>query len=376
MTPQTPTVADPQMRSSLDDYLRVAAPHIPPALVSSDELSRIRSVAQGLPPASMILESRLDCAEPQADFLPRFAFRDGSAQSLRHDIDHVWPVAPPGVGRPWDTVRGVCLDWTEPHSAFADPIKSLWFEFDLIGNDDMMPVPCLFLDLATGHEPDAGLIEWVVGAGGQRSSDGVSACLASLPEGGRLFSFGVMLGRSESATRLCLSGIEPRDVLQYLEEIGWAGPTERAATLLDLVSPHADRIGLALDVGEAVLPNLGLEGYVDGRVRQTAARWSRALDHLTRHKVCAEAKRDATLAWPGYQNERQRDWPENLRALSRQASDSVVSVFVRRISHIKGVVRPDGRMQLKAYLEFMHHWLQPGSGEGRFKLDERFPVHG
>ena len=84
-------------------------------------------------------------------------------------------------------------------------------------------------------------------------------------------------------------------------------------------------------------------------------------DRLVDMGACLPAKRDALLAWPGGFHERANPeaWPEDLRARARSAGESVVSMFMRWLYHIKLVHVPDRPIEAKAYLAVRQAWITP-----------------
>lgn len=352
------------MNWSMEEYVRLAAPHLHPELVSPDEMARIVEIARLLPPVSSIFECRLGTEAAQADFLLRFTPDDGSRQRL---LDHVEPMAlagDRGHRHFWQALRDFCLAWMEPGSLLDHEIAAVWLELDLFGTQGRIPAPCFFFDFAdhaeAREEATQAILSLLFSAplpGSTRRS--IARCLESLPPGGRLFSVGTMFNRGPDAIRLCLSHLPAHHLVPYLAAIGWEGPREELDSVLARLADDADHVALAVDVGERVFSTIGVEFHIEGETARRKVRWKRFLERLVAEGHCVPAKRDAVLAWLGHLHARSAPeaWPRNLRALSAMAGPDVLSTFLRQVSHVKVVYDAGRPLQAKAYLELMHRWL-------------------
>ncbi|HZI02816.1 MAG TPA: hypothetical protein VEZ71_02275, partial [Archangium sp.] len=76
------------MAAALNEYLRLAEPHLSPRLISPTALADIERIARLLPPVSASgFECRLGREEAQADFGVRFLATDGSRAVLAGRAD-------------------------------------------------------------------------------------------------------------------------------------------------------------------------------------------------------------------------------------------------------------------------------------------------
>ena len=85
-------------------------------------------------------------------------------------------------------------------------------------------------------------------------------------------------------------------------------------------------------------------------------RWLEIFERLVKAGLCAPEKRDAALAWSGYDTFRTapETWP--VAAAGRRG------FCVRSLSHIKVVCQPDRQPEAKVYLAF--GWLERSRAAG------------
>jgi hypothetical protein len=134
--------------------------------------------------------------------------------------------------------------------------------------------------------------------------------------------------------------MEPASILEYLKAQAphTVKPVEEIVPLFEGV----ERIHLSFDIGEEISPRIGIEGSFL-RLPHRETRWAELFERLIERGLCSPEKRDAALAWPGYDSFRTaRDrWPAG--AGSR-------NVCVRSLSHVKVVSRPEREPEAKVYL--------------------------
>src|SRR5207253_3374790 len=100
---------------------------------------------------------------------------------------------------------------------------------------------------------------------------------------------------------------------------GWPGPAEDAAELAAHFHPLVDGVTVCLDVGETVLPRLGLELHLD-RQPPAEPRWAVFLDRLVDAGWCTAEKRDGLLSWPG--------------RVTPAGEDAPIASLEQRLSHV------------------------------------------
>lgn len=370
--------AQPVSPSSIAEYIDAAVvPFIPRFLISSEALSNIRRIAALLPSALTDFfgfECPLGVSEAIGDFLVCSRASQGR---------EVLTGQGPGQGLPvffhdeavWRQIRTFSIEWSNPQSPLFDHVHNMWIEFDVggtpssvtpvpsvfIGPDNLqslgvtahpgqMPEHCMWLtDLALplllGSETDCAL----------RAQ--IARCINLLPPSARIFQVGLMLARPSCTTRLCVRGVSPTQIAEYLRALDYDISSAGLKELLGLLEPLVDRIDLDMDVADRVLPKLGLECYLPS----DAAAIRRFLTHLVSSGLSTEAKALALESWPGMAHERlNRDiWPPHLLALSAFLGGRVHSIFARWLHHVKIVYQPGLPLQAKAYLAVHHLWLAP-----------------
>jgi hypothetical protein len=153
-------------------------------------------------------------------------------------------------------------------------------------------------------------------------------------------------------------------LLEYLIKIGWTYPTNKLQSLISNLSEFVDYICLSFDVGESILPKIGLECHLSKEPKHET-RWQLFLDYLVEKRLCSVAKKDAILAWSGFCQKASHPelWPENLTQGSLFLGTRVLSIFTRKISHIKIVYEQDNLVEAKVYLWFGHTWFDSSNIE-------------
>ena len=239
----------------------------------------------------------------------------------------------------------------DPHFA---PVRSIWLELDqdldapdLAREPDSgeLPFPVVSAKLA----PDASL-SWVVetllpALRGRPLSPAVEecfrACHRAIPEPGYPLYVFDLTPRGTDAVRLEIFGLDFDGVAACLRRIvpRIAGRVEEAVS----VFADAERLHLSLDAGEEVSPRIGLEGSFP-RLPKREPRWVELFNRLVDRGLCTPGKRDAALAWPGYDS----FWTAPERWPTEAAGGG--GFCVRLLSHLKVVSWPDREAEAKAYL--------------------------
>lgn len=338
------------MNCVIEDYLKIVTPYLHSELVSPRALSHIHTLTPILPPFSLgVFESRLKADQSRVDFSIR-CFSRNIPERLR-----TYPV--------WQPLQSFYREWAEPMSSLHQGVTDVWLEFDLDGQHSHVSVPCIFLSLNQETVSEIpSLIEQAFKLLNRPVPSKLESKLRlyanSLPESATFIHFGAMLSRPAKAVRLDVGGIPPQQVLDYLVQIGWTYTTNTLASLISNLSDFVDHIVLSFDVGDTLLPRIGLECFLH-KPPKHEPRWQLFLDYLVERGLCTPAKQSALFAWPGffqktYQPEHR---PNNLTWGDYFLGYRAFSIFGRNISHIKIVYQPGIPLEAKAYLSFGHRWF-------------------
>lgn len=248
---------------------------------------------------------------------------------------------------PSSPIRTFLLRWAEAGGPFAS-VRSVWLELDL---DRMTtgeaPAPVVCAKLPRGADPG-----WVTGTllpalqggplpAGQRAR--ILSCLDALPPSASLLYVFSLRARESDAVRLEIFGLEPAGILGYLRSMSpeMTPAVAKAAPLFEGV----ERLHLSFDVTDTILPRIGIEGSFP-RQPSREPRWRDLFERLVQRELCSPGKRDAALAWPGYDTfwTAPERWP--VADLGPQGA------CLRTLSHVKVVCRLDRGPEAKAYLTF------------------------
>jgi hypothetical protein len=364
--------------STLADYIEAAAaPYVSPDLVSRDALAEIGRVANLLPGAVTDFfgfECPLGILAPTADFLVCSRASQGGREVLTDRR--------PGRSLPanfnqhpvWQQVFAFSREWNDPTSALFEAVHNIWMEFDMDGKPTSIPVPSLFLGsnllepratarrLKRMPEHCAWLTDQALPLLLGRPLDRsicrqVARCVNVLPAGARIFQVGLMLSRATAVTRLCVRGLASAQIPEYLKAIGWEGARGEVEAIADKLAPLVERIDLDIDVGDRVMPKIGLECYPAQDLTKLLA----FMNYLMSGGLCVEPKADGLMRWAGLAHERvtPQIWPRELLALSSFLGGRVESAFFRWLHHVKVVHVPGHPPAAKAYLAVHHQWIAP-----------------
>ncbi|ATB39211.1 hypothetical protein CYFUS_004652 [Cystobacter fuscus] len=371
------------MSDALDAYLRLAAPHLSPALISSEAFGNLQRIARQLPPASASgFECRLGQPQALADLGVRFLAADGSRAVLAGRGDPGGRFELSRFTHPvWERLRRFGARWDEPGSPLAREIGDIFLEFDVEGTPEQEPIPSFFIEYERGATRDLEVMEQALALlWGEPLApairERVVACLEALPSGGQVSAVGAMFSRRFEGVRLCLHGLTPDTLPDYLERVGWPGASSEWEPLLSAVVPHVERLALSLDVDETVQPRLGVECHQAESLHEAdTARWSALLEVLEARGLCLPTKRRALVDWVGHLHLRSRPeaLPSHLRTLSAGLAPHALPVFLRRLNHVKLVFQPGRPPEAKAYLALIQRWLGQDRRRGRYvfgDLDE------
>jgi hypothetical protein len=238
--------------------------------------------------------------------------------------------------------------WAELDGSFL-PVRSVWLEFDLEGEHPPPPIPCA--KLGGAMEPEwltDTLLSTLHGRPLEFSQqEAVRRCLAALPAPAHLLYVFSLFPRNPAAVRLEFFGLDPTGILKAVRRL--SPETMAAAAEVAPLFTGVDRIHLSLDLTSEVQPRIGIEGSF-ARLPEREPRWGEVFERWVQAGLCTPEKRDAALAWSGYDTYRTAPeaWP--VAAVGRRG------FCVRSLSHVKVVCWPDRPPEAKVYLAF--GWLE------------------
>jgi hypothetical protein len=313
------------------DWLGVLEPRLVEPLFAPETVRRLRRLATALPGECQgTLEARLAPEAASVDLSLRLrTVAEARALAAR-----------------FPSARGFLSRWSE--GALA-PVRAVWLELDLDRETDGAgpPDPVVCAKLPSGLEPGwltSTLLPALQGRPlhtAQRAL--ILACLDALPAPASLLYAFSLRARGSEAIRLEICGLEPDAMLGYLRSL--TPETVPAVAEASSLFEGVERLHLSFDVTDAILPRIGIEGSFP-RQPSREPRWEALFERLVQRGLCSPGKRDAALAWPGYDNfwTAPGRWPIGEMGAR--------GFCVRALSHVKAVCRPDRDPEAKAYLIF------------------------
>lgn len=248
--------------------------------------------------------------------------------------------------------------WQRLEAAFAliaGDVEEYWLELDDPAERTSADPPLsVFVRLSDRSGSAAMRVVEAFGLGlSPARQDTLQRCVAACGPDARLSYLGLMLGRVGAPLRLIVEDVAPDDVQALLDRAGWPGALDDAASWIDRLFVHADRIRLALTVVDGLTPDLGLECFV-GEPAANDPRWRCLLDLLLQEGLCTPGRRDQLLAWPARLTPLSSpQWPEALIADALLRTEPAVQWLDCRISHAKVVFTPGQPPRAKGYFGFI-----------------------
>jgi hypothetical protein len=325
------------MPLTLADWLTVLAPRLTEPLFAPEASARLARLGRSLPGECRgILEVRLASGAPEVDLSLRLL----DARQARDMAARLPP----------SSARDFLARWAAPEDPLS-PVRAVWLELDLDragGEEESSPVPILCARLPRDLPPGGWLLDTLVPALTGRTLPAarrhlIEGCLELLPPSASLLYVFDLRARGIDAVRLEIFGLQPAEILTFLRH-----RIPRSVLAAEAVLPlfaGVDRLHLSFDLAEAILPRVGIEGSFPRQPSREPG-WAAFLDRLVQRGLSSSAKRDAVLAWPGYDTfwTAPQGWP--LAALGPRG------FCLRALSHLKVVCRPEQPPEAKAYLVF------------------------
>jgi hypothetical protein len=361
-------VGRPLLSVTLSNTMAAADRFMPPALVGRSARRAVGDITDQLP-AALTRRAYLECRLAERASRVDLVFCvDASSRNLLGDLQRAWVPHHLQTHPLWMGLARLSSHWVDPSSRVGAAIYDLWLEFDAEEHPARAHalVPNVFVGLrhrVTTSPMQAwhgGLdtLEMMLGRALAPSLVALAEeVVVRLPPGASVPYVGVMYPRSDKAIRLCVSPLAGAALLEYLRTIGWPGDADVVADLLRSIPYGRGRTALDattllhLDIEDNVQPRIGLEIPLPQYPRALDGPAERDLfQALGDRGLCAAAKYDALLRWPGY-------------AMEQFAHQCWPSAAVRRVSHVKIVHDPRtpahaaSTTEAKTYLSYFHDFV-------------------
>lgn len=349
------------------NYLRIAEPYLT-QLVSHESYKEILSTARYFPgnlTSFLGFECRLKDIESRADWAFAISGKGDDRKVFTNLMSNGNLPKQYSQQSEWKQIADFAKEWGNQNSILYDKIQSFWLEFDMPNHLPEILIPSVFFGPEKSSSKDvtnkASRFQWLTNTalpllkGGPLSKSmerQVLNCIYRLPENASIQFIGVMLSRSSNGIRLYVNRLYPKQIVPYLNSLGWKETNDGLTCLIDELEDKADRfvIGFDIDVN-GILPIIGIECSFKSNLFHQETRWNDLLNFLVEKNMCLPEKRDALLRYSGIENIENFSGGvmKPLTSVSRHLEELISSLIVRYISHIKIVYQSGRALEAKAY---------------------------
>jgi hypothetical protein len=347
------------------NYLSIAEPYLT-QLVSPDNFKEIISLAKHFPgnlTSFLGFECRLGVPKARTDWAFAISSVGKDRQVLFNLLNDGYLPNQFLQQNAWRHLNDFANAWTDPNSVLRYNIKCFWLEFDMPESLPEIPIPSIFFGperIPKGKKVnDFSNYEWLLTAAlpilkGHRLKKTIERrikkCIQDLPEDASLFQVGTLLSRSTDDIRLYINHLNPKQIISYLNIIGWKDKDGEFTKLINELENKAERFVLSFDITDkGIGPRIGIElSFASNEFFDNKTQWSQLLDYLVEKGWCLPEKRDALLNYQSAENF-SGGIMKPLTSASQHLDDLIHSKIVRYINHIKIVYQPGKDIEAKAY---------------------------
>jgi hypothetical protein len=246
----------------------------------------------------------------------------------------------------WTQIREFARVWANQNSILYNTVLGAWLEFDMLESLSSIPVPSVFFNPANVNGYTAGhpaKYEWFTQSAlpillGRPLTKimrcNVNKCIQKMPVGASLFIVGVMLSRKTSDIRMSVLFRDSREIMPYLDEIGWSDDETK-----ELDANKVNRMVLDFDVGKQIGKKIAIECSFFPNRYYEEKNWGEFIFLLTEKGLITSDKRNALLKFPGAEYN---------------------GSLARYITHVKIIYERGQPLKAKAYLA-IRHFLDAGT---------------
>jgi hypothetical protein len=343
------------MTASLRDHFDLLVPP-PGALIDASQRARLAALSRRLPPIPRVaVECRLAAQDTQVDLQQCVCCTRGYRLLAEHfrsfsDGD--------GGTCPLFGVADFFSELAREGSRLNLGIDEVFLEYDVPPDATAPTAPSVFFSLREVEPAEArATVATALQILGVTDRCALDACFAACAADAHVSHVGAMLSRPAGIIRVNIKGLRTGEAAGFLTACGWPGDVAAAAALFEWALDRVDRVTLALDAGERLLPRIGVECFLDEQPDRDTA-WTVLARELCADGLCSTEKACALMGIPADITPRDLagGWPPELVAESLRRPPNEFSAYARRLAHFKLTLNADGSREAKAYFAAVHHW--------------------
>ena len=341
------------MKYSLLDHFSVIEPCISHSLMDKKSVDSVKELCALFPfdiANDFGFESRLGNPEAYCDFMLQIKKGSKGAVILAGQ-NPITKLADVLLENPfWKKISHLFAAWNNPEHILSKMVVDFWLEFDWQETSYNI-IPNIFFSLQNKNHLD----RLAQGQSIKQVLDEiykilfeipfpvnmatvVNSCIINLPKEARIRYIGFMVPRKTEVVRLEISHPDAETFFSYLHKIGWPGEEEVIREQTFLFSKKLDSIMYNLNIGNEILPYLGLELFSkELRKSVCGPLHMEVLDFLASQSLLLESKREGLIRFIG----------------RKSVSFLYPVLYLSGINHFKFAYKKNKPLELKGYFGTM-----------------------
>jgi hypothetical protein len=261
----------------------------------------------------------------------------------------------------WQSIIEFLKKWNIHQHPYHQFISEVYLEYDLSQHDNPKQVPSIFVKMTNGASTDDEVMaltkQLLIDFKGENYYSYFKNILHKicfdLKNQALIGCFALMMSRPDEILRINVYNIKTKDIVPYLNKLGWQGKQNALEKSIDLVKNYFDDLILSFDIYKGMLlPTIGIEMFFENQPNNEP-RWGFVLNGLESTNNCSKKHKQAILNWNKiYTPKSKKSWPIELILDSFENNRFSFSVIKQKASHLKWVIPQTGDPIIKAYLGY------------------------
>ncbi len=354
------------MPHSMAGAVALMRPHLSSSLISPAAFAQIESFSAMLPPIYWGgFECHLDGAPDRVDFHQGY----NGAEELQKFLAACARNPASKNRNAFTNLSGFNQQWAREGSVIKQQVDKVSLEFDLAKEKDRLCFPSVFLFLKpfiSLERIDHRFKDLVDGfffhLTGEKTTKNLWSnvrYLATISGGATVENLGAMTARETGGLRLVIVDLPLNRAVVIARHIAPRKTVDHIKRLLTPIADRAETFVLDVDVlNESISPRIGIECYPK-KSADASVSWEPFIARFSDLGLCSRDQADGLVRWQGVTTPASCDgpWPDALVLASLLEKAHRFTSFSRYLNHVKIDFSPSRQPRMKAYLGFVHHWI-------------------